>query len=465
MDINDVKMNLFFDLYELTMMQSYFFEGENKIAVFDFFVRYRKWVPRRYFVFAGLEFLIDFVQNLRFSDEEIEYLKSLGLFRKEFLDYLRDFRFEGEIWSLEEGRIFFPYEPVIEVVAPLPQAQIIETAIINLVQFSILSATKAARIFSVAGDKMLIDFGARRAHSPQSAEISARSAYICGFMGTSLLSAGKKYGIPVYGTMAHSYIMIYDDEKEAFEKFTKLYNGTVLLVDTYDTKKGVKNAIEVITKLKEKGIKVRGIRIDSGDLAELSMWARDELDKAGLHDVFIFLSGGLNEYKIKELLDKNVKVDGFGVGTDLTVSSDLPYLDCAYKLVEYEGKPRMKLSAGKKTFPGRKNFKRLYKEDKMVADYVYPFGKDESFPKNVEFDSSEIMLKKVFGQNPSFVIPKDEREKKQYIIGCRDRFMRDFASLPDYLKSLDPPTEDNNYPVIFSEEINQIMHYFEKKYS
>lgn len=465
MGIYDVKMNLFFDLYELTMMQSYFFEGENKIAVFDFFVRYRRWVPRRYFVFAGLEFLIDFVQNLRFSEEEIEYLKSLGLFKKEFLDYLRDFRFEGEIWALEEGRIFFPYEPVIEVVAPLPQAQIIETAIINLVQFSVLSATKAARIFSVAGGKMLIDFGARRAHSPQSAEISARSAYICGFMGTSLLSAGKKYGIPVYGTMAHSYIMIYDDEKEAFEKFAKLYNGTVLLVDTYDTKKGIKNAIEVIIKLREKGIKVRGIRIDSGDLEELSAWAREELDKAGLDDVFIFLSGGLNEYKIKELLDKNIKIDGFGVGTDLTVSSDLPYLDCAYKLVEYEGKPRMKLSAGKKTFPGRKNFKRLYKGDKMVADYVYPFGKDESFPEKVEFDSSEVMLKKVFGKNSSFDMPKDERERNQYIIGCRDRFMRDFASLPDYLKSLDPPAETDNYPVIFSQEINEIVHYFEEKYS
>jgi nicotinate phosphoribosyltransferase len=456
--------SLFIDLYELTMMQSYFFNNKNDIAVFDFFIRDREGTPRRFYVFAGLEFLTEFIENLKFSEEDIKYISELGLFKDEFLDYLRNFKFEGDIFSVEEGRIVFPGEPLVEVVAPLPQAQIIETALINLLQFPILSATKFARCFLVSKGKLLIDFGARRAHSLWSAEVAARCAYITGFHGTSLLSAGKKYGIPVYGTMAHSYIMIYEDEKQAFEDFAKLYNGTVLLVDTYDVEKGVKNAVEVIQKLKDYRIKIRGIRIDSGDLIENSKKARRILDEAGLQDVFIFLSGGINEYKIKEILEAFPDLAGFGVGTEATVSSDLPYLDCAYKLVEYGGIPRMKLSEGKKTFPGRKNVKRLYKARKMVCDVIIPFSNPEDMPDESEldsdFDSYEILLKKVVDHGQ--VVERVE-DKRKYILYCRDRFMRDFEMLPEYLKKLGPPEEGEKYPVLFGKEFSAILHSTERK--
>ncbi len=458
-------LGLFVDLYELTMMQSYFIEGENDIAVFDFYIRWRDETPRRYYVFAGLEYLLEFILNLSFSEDDISYIRELGLFREDFIKYLRRMKFEGEIWAVEEGRIVFPYEPLVEIVAPLPQAQFIETALLNLLQFSILVATKAARCYSTARGKMLVDFGARRAHSIASAEMAARASYITGFNGTSLLSAGKKYGIPVYGTMAHSYVMIHDSEIEAFEKFAKLYDGTVLLVDTYDTIAGVKNAVYVIKKLREKNIKVRGIRLDSGDIKKLSDEARKILDKNGLYDVSIFVSGGINEYKIREILECGGKVDGFGVGTELTVSADLPYLDCAYKLVEYRGKPRIKLSEGKKTIPARKNFKRLYRDGKMIADLIFPY----QYENDIElpnFDIQETMMKKVFGGG------KLEKEyeyylsnKKEYIIKCRDNFMKDFSGLPDELKELDPPTQTSKYPVIFTKSLRELIEQTEKLFS
>ncbi len=446
---------LFVDLYELTMMQAYFIYGYNETAVFDFYIRKRKGIPRNFFVFAGLEYLLEFISNLKFSESDLEYLDSLKIFKKEFLDYLKDFRFEGDIYSVEEGRIVFPDEPLVEVVADLTQAQFLETALINLVQFSTLVATKSARCFAVAGGRILVDFGARRAHSFQSAEAAARASFITGFAGTSLVYAGKKYGIPVYGTMAHSYVMIFDDEKEAFEKFSRMYPGTILLVDTYSTEKGIKNAISVLKKLREEGINIKGIRIDSGDVVKLSKYAREIFKKEGLEDLIIFLSGAINEYKIKEIIDSNGEVDGFGVGSELTVSADMPYLDCAYKLVEYGGKPKMKLSEGKKTIPSRKSLIRLYKNSMMVADVITPFGYEEEAIRNkdmIRYDQSELILKKVCSKGKILddICLKD---KKQYILTCRDRFLKDFSYLPDEFKNI---YHSREYPVIFSSSIRKI---------
>lgn len=459
---------IFTDLYELTMLQSYYYENETKEAVFDFFIRERKGANRRYYVFCGLEFLLEFLENLQFTDEDIKYLENIGLFKKDFLDYLRDFRFEGDVWAVDEGRIVFPGEPLIEVVGPLPQVQIIETALINLVQFSILSATKSARCYSVADGRMLIDFGARRAHSPESAEISARASYIAGFIGTSLLSAGEKYGIPVYGTMAHSYIMIHKSEEEAFEKFARLYNGTVLLVDTYNTVEGVKKAVKVIKKLKEEGIKVRGIRIDSGDIIKESKIARKILDNEGLSDVFIFVSGGINEYIIKEVIQSGAPIDGFGVGSELTTSTDMPYLDCAFKLVEYDGKPRIKLSEGKKTVPGKKKVKRLYKDGKMVADVIIPHSDESDMPDEYpDYSEYEIILKKVMEKGKI----KDElremiyKKKNEYILKCRHNFFSDFKKIPEHLKELSPPSDEEKYPVLFGRNFRKIAEETEKLFS
>ena len=460
---------IFTDLYELTMAQSYYYEGETKEAVFDFFIREREGTPRRYYVFAGLEFLLEFLENFHFTTEDIKYLENLGLFKKDFLDYIKDLRFEGEVLAVDEGRIVFPGEPIIEVVAPIPQVQIIETALINLVQFSTLVATKSARCYSVSGGKMLIDFGARRAHSPGSAEMAARASYIAGFIGTSLLSAGEKYEIPVYGTMAHSYIMIHESEEIAFEKFARLYNGTVLLVDTYNTEEGVRKAVKVIKKLKEEGIKVRGIRIDSGNIADEVRKAREILNEEGLDDVFIFISGGLNEYIIKELIDRNIPVDGFGVGSELTTSADMPYLDCAFKLVEYDGKPRIKLSEGKKTIPGRKKVKRLYKNGKMVADIITPYSDEDDMPDTpIDHDRSEIILKKFMEKGKI----KDEirdmiyKRKKEYLLKCRHNFLLDLKALPEHLKELSPPgKEDEKYKVIFGKKFGKMVQETEKLFS
>lgn len=449
---------LFVDLYELTMMQSYFFEGEDKEAVFDFYIRYRENIPRRFYVFCGLEYLLEALEDIRFTKEEIEYLRELKIFKKEFLDYLSDFRFSGDIYSIDEGRIVFPDEPLVEVRAPLSQAQFIETLLINLLQFSILSATKAARCFAACQGKMLVDFGARRAHSHLSAEIAARSAYIAGFSGTSLLSASKKYMIPAYGTMAHSFIMAHKSEKEAFEKFAKLYKKTVLLIDTYNVEEGTKNAIEIIKKLEKDGIKITALRLDSGNHIEEAKKVKKILEENGINDVEIFISGGVNEYEIKEIL-KNVEgIGGFGVGTEMTVSADQPYLDCAYKLVEYDKVPKMKLSEGKQNIPGRKKVVRIYKNGRIHKDIVALHDENISIEKN---ESSEVILKNVFSKGKTLDEYELIKDKPKYIRICRERFLRDFERLPEELKELSNP--DGN-PVVLSSGIKQILQSFSKNY-
>jgi nicotinate phosphoribosyltransferase len=370
-------------------------------------------------LFAGLDLLIDYLLNLKFTEDDIEFLRSTRKFKEEFLNYLRNFKFTGNLYSVDEGEIVFANEPIIQVEAPIIQAQIIETFLMNTIQISILVATKALRCYSVAPDKMLIDFGMRRAHGTDAGMIAARSSYIGGFVGTSNVLAGKEFGIPIYGTMAHSFVMAHDTEEKAFENFASVYpENTIFLIDTYDTLEGVKNAIKVA---KKKGIRIKGVRIDSGDLLTLSKEVRRILDINGFRDSIILASGGINEYKIKELVDKKAPIDAFGVGTELVTSADTPYLDCAYKLVEYDGKPKMKLSSKKVTVPYKKQFYRIFRNGKILKDIVSHF--DEIVEDGVKMLKLYIKDGEVVRRSP----PLQE---------IREKTLINFKTLPDTFKSI-----------------------------
>jgi nicotinate phosphoribosyltransferase len=399
------------------MAQVYFEKKMDKTAVFNFFIRPNN--KRNYFLFAGLDLLIDYFLNLKFTEDDIEFLRSTRKFKEEFLNYLRNFKFTGNLYSVDEGEIVFANEPIIQVEAPIIQAQIIETFLINTIQISILVATKALRCYSVASDKMLIDFGMRRAHGTDAGMIAARSSYIGGFVGTSNVLAGKEFGIPIYGTMAHSFVMAHDTEEKAFENFASVYpENTIFLIDTYDTLEGVKNAIKVA---KKKGIRIKGVRIDSGDLLTLSREVRRILDINGFRDSIILASGGINEYKIKELVDKKAPIDAFGVGTELVTSADTPYLDCAYKLVEYDGKPKMKLSSKKVTVPYKKQFYRIFRNGKILKDIVSHF--DEIVEDGVKMLKLYIKDGEVVRRSP----PLQE---------IREKTLINFKTLPDTFKSI-----------------------------
>lgn len=342
------------DLYQLTMSASYFEHGYNDLACFSLTTR-RLPPDRGFLIAAGLERIVEALEEFHFEAAALDYLDSLKLFGAEFLDFLARLRFSGELWAMPEGSIFFAQEPVLEICAPLIEAQLLETIVLNQVGMASLIASKAARSLLVAGGRRLVDFGQRRAQGADAALIAARSSYLAGFIGSSNLLAGKRYGIPVYGTMSHSYVMAHDSEREAFEHFVKSFPqlGT-LLVDTYSMPRGVEIAAEIGRRLAQSGIRLQGIRLDSGDLAALSRQARRILDQAGLGDVSIFASGNLDEYAIAELVKAGAPIDAFGVGTAMVVSADAPALDVTYKLVEYKGAARVKTSAGKVSVPGRK---------------------------------------------------------------------------------------------------------------
>ena len=356
------------DLYELTMSQVYVERGMLAPATFSLFVRK---LPRQrsFLLFAGLWPLLEALRELRFSEDDLAYLESLKLFKPTFLDYLKDFRFSGEVWALPEGTVFFENEPVVEITAPLPEAQIVETLVINLVNIETAIATKAALCVLAAQGRPCVDFGARRTQGLEASLHAARASYIAGFTATSNVLAGKLFGLPVTGTMAHSYVESFDREEEAFRVFAENFpENTVFLIDTYDTLEGARRAARVALKLKEKGLSVRGVRLDSGDVIELSRKVRRVLDEAGLSEVKIFVSGGLDEKRIAEIVSSGAPVDAFGVGTKMGVSADAPYLDLAYKLVEYDGRPRMKLSEGKITYPGRKQVFRRYDDSGLMEE-------------------------------------------------------------------------------------------------
>lgn len=357
------NMALLVDQYELVMADSYLRQQLNQPATFDLFIR--QLPPHRAFLLsAGLEPALYYLEHLRFDDEAIAYLRSLGTFSDAFLEYLRGFRFTGDVWAVPEGEVFFPQEPVLEVTAPRIEAQIVETFLLNTLNFEVMVASKAARVVLAAAGRAVIDFSPRRDHGADAALKAARAAYIAGCAGTSNVLAGMEYGIPVYGTMAHSYIMSFPDELSAFRAFAKDFpNNAFLLIDTYDTVQGARHAITVAGELAAGGRQLRGVRIDSGDLAALSMQVRALLDGSGLTDVQILLSGELDEDKIERLVSSGASADAFGVGTEMGTSGDAPSLGGVYKLVEDNQGPKVKLSTGKATLPGQKQVWRIAADD------------------------------------------------------------------------------------------------------
>jgi nicotinate phosphoribosyltransferase len=357
--MDPLRSPLLTDLYQLTMLHTYYRQRMEATAVFELFVRTLP-EQRNFMIAAGLEQALDFLEQARFGPEELEWIARSGFFTPEFRDHLEQWRFSGDVHAMPEGTIFFPNEPILRVTAPLPEAQLIESRLINLVHFESLIASKAARSVLVARGKKLVDFGLRRAHGAEAGLLAARAAYVAGYDSTATVLAGSRFGIPVVGTMAHSFVQAHDDEAQAFIDFARAFpKGTIFLVDTYDTEAGVRKVARLAPRLEQEGIAVRGVRLDSGDLAELARRARSILDEAGLRQAVVFASGNLDEYRMRELLASGAPIDGFGVGTSLVTSADAPYLDAVYKLQEYAGLPRRKRSTAKETWPGRKQVFRM----------------------------------------------------------------------------------------------------------
>jgi len=415
------------DLYQLTMLQSYLDQGMEKPAVFEFFVR--KLPPHRNFLIAaGLPQLLEFLEQARFNERELEYLAGSGLFRANLINYLSDFRFSGSVHAMAEGTAFFADEPVVRITAPLPEAQLIETRLINLLQLPIMTATKAARCRLAAGKKLLVEFGLRRAHGAEAGLMAARASYLGGFNGSANVLAGFHFGLPIMGTMAHSYIEAHDDEVEAFRHFAYSQpDNVILLIDTYDTARGAHRVAELAPELAAQGIRVKGVRIDSGDLAEEARRVRRILDQAGQQQITIFVSGNLDEYQLEQLERQQVPIDGYGVGTSLTTSDDAPSLNCVYKLQEYAGIPRRKKSSGKATWPGRKQVYRHYLDSgKLMGDRLCP--EDEVMPEGTP------LLHQVMKNGKRTVPPISLEESRQ-------RVKRELAALPDRLRRLDQESE------------------------
>jgi len=363
---------LFTDLYELTMAQAYHAEAMNEPAAFELYFRS---LPehRNFMVAAGLDDVLGYLEDLQFDQSDLDYLRTVGEFSDAFLQRLAEFRFRGQVEAVPEGTVVFPNEPLLRVVAPILDAQVVETFVINQVHFQTLAASKAARVVLAAHGRKVVDFGSRRAHGTDAALKVARAAWLVGAAGTSNVLAGKLYGIPIVGTMAHSYIQAHDDEAEAFRAFAELYPQTTLLVDTYDTLEGVRKVIDLCRRSDE-DVRLRAVRLDSGDLAELARRTRAMLDEAGLGHIRIVASGGLDEYKVAALREAGAPIDAFGVGTKMVVAADAPHVDFAYKLVEYAGEPRTKLSTKKVLYPGRKQVFRRMAHGKFAGDTV---GRDD----------------------------------------------------------------------------------------
>ncbi|TRZ94916.1 nicotinate phosphoribosyltransferase [bacterium] len=370
------NLSLLVDLYELTMAQAYFYYKKDNLATFDLFVREMP-CNRSYLVAAGLEDALDYIINLRFKHEDLRCLRKINVFSEDFLDYLKNFRFRGEIWAMPEGTIFFANEPVIRVTGPIIEAQIIESFLLNTISLQTMIASKASRVVAAARGREVYDFSLRRTHGADAGLKVGRAAYLAGFSGTSNVLAGESYHIPVVGTMAHSYVMSFRYEIDSFLAYSNLFpRKTILLVDTYDPKKGIQNAITIGLYLKEQGYRLQGIRLDGGGILALSKLARRMFDRAGLGYVKIFASGNLDEFRIKDLLSRGAKIDSFGVGTNMGTSSDAPSLDVVYKISEVSDKknnflPTMKFSPGKITYPGRKQVFRVFDKNKrFVKDII-----------------------------------------------------------------------------------------------
>ncbi|MDH3713442.1 MAG: nicotinate phosphoribosyltransferase [Gammaproteobacteria bacterium] len=354
------------DLYELTMLQAYAEHKLSATAVFEFFVR--KLPQQRHFLLAaGLEQVVTYLEELSFTAADLEWLAGEGHLGQDFVDSLADFRFTGDVDAMREGTAFFADEPILRITAPIAEAQLVESRVVNILHLQSLIASKAARCVLAAPDRMLVDFGMRRAHGAEAALAAARASYLAGFSGTATVRAGQLYGIPLYGTMAHSFVQAHDSEVAAFRAFAESHpQNCVLLIDTYDTLQGAGKVVSIAQELARRGIQIKAVRLDSGDLAALSRDVRQLFDENGLSDIGIFASGSIDEYRLAELARQQAPIDGYGIGTHLDVSADAPYLDCVYKLQEYDGIARRKRSTGKATWPGRKQVFREYAPDGIM---------------------------------------------------------------------------------------------------
>ena len=427
---------LFTDLYQLTMLQAYFEERMTERAVFSLFVR--RLPPRRNFLIAcGLDPVLDYLESLRFTQQDLTYLDSLEIFSDRFLAWLTDFRFTGDIHAMREGTPVFANEPILEVEAPLPEAQLIETFVMNQVQLQTMLASKAHRVVTAARGRSVIDFGARRMHGTDAALNSARAFWIAGVNATSNVLAGQRFGIPVAGTLAHSYIQAHGDEAAAFLAFANLYPDTVLLIDTYDTLTGVDKVIELAKQLGD-DFKVRAVRLDSGDLLDLSLRVRDALDQAGLAHVQIIASGSLDEYEIERLVSSGAPFDGFGVGTAMGVSADAPYLDIVYKLTSYAGEGRVKLSANKPVLPGRKQVFRRSDGDRDTGDTIA--RAEEDLPGRPLLGSRDARRREAR--------PANRQPRRNTTLYAAEQIAR----LPETVRGL--PEADPPYPVEISAKLN-----------
>ena len=418
--MNKENRTMLTDLYQLTMNATYFDSGKNDPATFDLFIRK---LPKDwgYFIANGIEDAIDYATNINFEADDIAYLEGLEYFKSEYLDFLNEFKFTGEIYAVKEGTPMPANTPLVRITGPRTEAQLIETALLNTINFQTMIATKANRVVQAAGNALIADFGLRRAQEKDAGMKGTRACYIAGVGATSNVLAGKEYGIPVTGTHAHSLVMTYPTELEAFKEYTKSFpDNSTLLIDTYDTIQGARNAIIIAKELERKGKKLGAVRIDSGNLADLSKQVRTILDKANLPYVKIIASNDLNEYKIYDLKQEGAKIDGYGVGTEMITAKPVAAIPGVYKIVEDENGAKIKLSADKKTYPGKKQVYRVEQDGKFVEDILALEG------EKVE---GKPLLEKIV-ENGKRIIQRRELNE------IRDYCLKQVAKMPDNTKDV-----------------------------
>ena len=433
------SLALLTDLYQLTMAQTYFQSQRLDPATFSLFIR--SYPPNRgYFVAAGLQDVLEFLEQFAVDSTGIDYLHSRRLFADDFLDLLKGLKFTGDVWAIPEGRLAFKDEPFLEVTAPIIEAQIVETFIINQVNLQSLIATKAARCVHAAGGRAVVDFALRRAHGIDAGMKVARASYLAGFTGTSNVRAGQEYGIPIVGTMAHSFVSSFEQEMDAFRAFIASFpNNSILLIDTYDTLAGARKAVEIAKEMAANGQQLQGVRIDSGDLKKLAIEVRRIFDEAGLKSVKIIGSGGLDEFDLADFTVADVPYDSYGVGTKMGVSADAPWFDIAYKLVEYDERAVLKLSTGKVSWPGKKQVFRMRDERGQLQKDVIAL-REENIP------GADPLLQKVMASGEVAVRCPTLEE-------IRDNFMGEFKRLSDPIKAIRNPA---SYPVEISPQLTKL---------
>jgi nicotinate phosphoribosyltransferase len=440
--------NLLLDLYQLTMAQSYFLSEMQQPAVFELFTRQLP-QSRHFLIAAGLEQVVDYLENLHFSGSDIEYLAGTRLFCTRFLDYLAGLRFSGSLHAMPEGTPFFANEPIVRITAPIIEAQLVESRILNIVHFQTLIASKAVRCVLAGGGRRMVDFGMRRAHEADAAVFAARAAYLAGFDATATVEAGRRFDIPLSGTMAHSFIEAHEREEAAFREFVTSCSGeATLLVDTYDTRRATERVGKLVRERAIRGepSRIRAIRIDSGNLADDARAARSILDRHLCHEVEIVLSGGLDEQGVAELVRANVPVDAFGIGTALAVSADAPALDMAYKLQEYAGKPRRKRSPGKATWPGTKQ---VFREHDIHGQ--------------LRSDSVGLDMETLPGQR--LLVPVLEEGRRVVALpglrSIRESCARQVSHLPRWMREITRGGEDWEFEVRISDELLALTAHFD----